>query len=36
MVILNIEFGNVKNEWLIHPETINARNELLLKIHKIK
>ena len=27
---------NVINEWLIHPETINARNELLLKIHKIK
>ena len=28
---------NVKNEWLIHPETINARNDLLLnqgKIHK--
>lgn len=21
---------NVKNEWLIHPETINARNDLLL------
>lgn len=27
---------NVKNEWLIHPETIKARNDLLLKIHKIK
>lgn len=27
---------NAKNEELIHPETINARNELLLKIHKIK
>ena len=27
---------NVKNEWLIHPETIIARNDLLLKIHKIK
>ena len=28
---------NVKNEWLIHPETIKARNDLLLnegKIHK--
>ena len=28
---------NIKNEWLIHPETINARNDLLLnqgKIHK--
>ena len=28
---------NVINEWLIHPETINARNDLLLnegKIHK--
>ena len=28
---------NVKNEWLIHPETIQARNDLLLnegKIHK--
>ena len=28
---------NVKNEWLIHPETIIARNDLLLnqgKIHK--
>lgn len=28
---------NIKNEWLIHPETIKARNDLLLnegKIHK--
>ena len=25
---------NVKNEWLIHPETIKARNDLLLKIEK--
>lgn len=28
---------NVKNEWLIHPETINARNDILLnegKMHK--
>lgn len=38
LIFLMNEFitNNVKNEWLIHPETINARNELLLKIHKIK
>ena len=33
LIFLMNEFitNNVKNEWLIHPETINARNELLLK-----
>ena len=39
LIILMNEFitYNVKNEWLIHPETIKARNDLLLnegKIHK--
>lgn len=39
LIFLMNEFitNNVKNEWLIHPETINARNDLLLnegKIHK--
>lgn len=39
LIFLMNEFitNNVKNEWLIHPETIKARNDLLLnegKIHK--
>ena len=27
---------NVKNEWLIHPETINARNDILLNESKMR
>ena len=37
LIFLMNEFitNNVKNEWLIHPETIKARNDLLLNEGKI-